>query len=239
MSGPECCTNPPVMNSSFGNGSVEEIGGLKSYITGDRSSNRGILLGSDAFGYEGVMLRKLADKISSLGYLVVVPDFFFGDCIYSTSPPEVRTNWLINHSPEKGCENARKIIGELKRKGVYAVGAAGFCWGGMMVAKLAKYNEIKAAVILHPGRLTDNDVNEVKVPVAILGGELDQLCPQEEIKHYGKILSKNQEVESYVKIFPGVGHGWASRYSEDDESAVRSAEEAHADMLNWLTKYVR
>ncbi|KAI3676137.1 hypothetical protein L1987_85737 [Smallanthus sonchifolius] len=205
MSGPECCTNPPVMNSSFGNGSVEEIGGLKSYSTGDRSSNHGILVGSDAFGYEGVMLRKLADKISSLGYLVVVPDFFFGDCIYITSPPEVRADWLINHSPEKGCENAWKIIGELKRKGVYAVGAAGFCWGGMMVAKLAKYNEIKAAVILYPCRFTDNDVNGLFL--------LDV-------------------VESYVKIFLGVGHGWASRYSENDESAVRSAEEAHYDMLN-------
>ncbi|KAF5763864.1 putative dienelactone hydrolase, alpha/Beta hydrolase [Helianthus annuus] len=238
MLGAECCANPPAMNSGFGKGSVEEIGGLKSYITGDRTSNRAILLASDAFGYEGVMLRKIADKISGLGYLVLVPDFFFGDCIYSTSPPEVRANWLNNHSPEKGCENARKIIGELKSKGVCSVGAAGFCWGGMMVVKLAKYNDIKAAVILHPGRLTDNDVKEVKVPTAILGGELDQLCPQEEVKRYGKILSENQDVESFVKIFKGVGHGWASRYSEDDESAARSAEEAHTDMLNWLTKYV-
>ncbi|KAJ0692616.1 putative dienelactone hydrolase, alpha/Beta hydrolase [Helianthus annuus] len=179
-------------------------------------------------GYEGVMLRKIADKISGLGYLVLVPDFFFGDCIYSTSPPEVRANWLNNHSPENGCENARKIIGELKSKGVCSLGAAGFCWGGMMVVKFAKYNDIKAAVILHPGRLPDNDVK----------GELDQLCPQEEVKRYGKILSENQEVESFVKIFKGVCHGWASRYSEDDESAVRSAEEAHTDMLNWLTKYV-
>lgn len=41
-----------------------------------------------------------------------------------------------------------------------------------------------------------------------------------------------------MKIFPGVSHGWAARYNEDDDSAVRSAEEAHTDMLNWLTKYV-
>ncbi|KAK9054867.1 hypothetical protein SSX86_025946 [Deinandra increscens subsp. villosa] len=184
------------------------------------------------------ILKKLADKISGLGYLVVIPDFFFGDCIHITSPPEVRANWLNNHPPEKGCENARKIIAELKSRGVYAVGAAGFCWGGMMVVKLAKYYDIKAAVILHPGRLKDIDVKEVKVPIAILGGELDQLCPQEEVRHYGEILSENQEVESFVKIFQGVGHGWAARYSEDDESAVRSAEEAHRDMLNWLTKYV-
>lgn len=237
MSGPEGCANPPVVNSRYGKGSVEEIGGMKAYITGNRSSNRAILVASDAFGYEGVMLRKLADKIGGLGYLVVVPDFLFGDCIYSTMPPELRANWLRNHPPEKGCENALKIIAELKSR-VSAVGAAGFCWGGMMISKLAKYEDIKAAVILHPGRLEDNDVNDVKVPVAILGGELDQLCPQEEVKHYGEILSAKPQVESFVKIFSGVGHGWASRYNEDDESAVRSAEEAHTDMLNWLSNHL-
>ncbi|XP_024964886.1 endo-1,3;1,4-beta-D-glucanase-like isoform X2 [Cynara cardunculus var. scolymus] len=237
MSGPECYANPPEMNSSSGNGSIEEIGGLKAYVTGNRSANLAILLASDAFGYEGVMLRKLADKISALGYLVVVPDFFFGGHICTTSPPQVRANWLHNHPPEKGCENARKIIAQLKSRGVFGVGAAGFCWGGMMVAKLAKYDDIKAGVILHPGRLTDDDINEVNVPIAILGGELDKLCPQEEVKHYGDILSSKQ-VESFVKIFPGVSHGWASRYSEDDEVAVMSAQEAHTDMLNWLTKYV-
>jgi carboxymethylenebutenolidase len=28
------------------------------------------------------------------------------------------------------------------------------------------------------------------------------------------------------------------RYNLEDESAVKSAEEAHLDMLNWFTKYV-
>lgn len=28
-------------------------------------------------------------------------------------------------------------------------------------------------------------------------------------------------------------------YSDDDESAVKMAEEAHSDMLDWLTKYVK
>lgn len=41
-----------------------------------------------------------------------------------------------------------------------------------------------------------------------------------------------------MKIFPGVAHGWTTRYNAEDESAVKSAEEAHLDMLNWFTKYV-
>ena len=47
------------------------------------------------------------------------------------------------------------------------------------------------------------------------------------------------QIDSFVKIFPGVAHGWTVRYSVEDESAVKSAEEAHLDMLNWFTKYVK
>lgn len=42
-----------------------------------------------------------------------------------------------------------------------------------------------------------------------------------------------------MKIFPGVAHGWTVRYSLDDEIAVKSAEEAHGDMLNWFVKFVK
>ena len=47
------------------------------------------------------------------------------------------------------------------------------------------------------------------------------------------------QIDSFVKIFPGVAHGWTVRYKADDESAVKSAEESHLDMLNWFTKYVK
>lgn len=50
MSGAECYVNPPELNSRFGNGKIEEIGGLEAYITGNRSSRRAILLASDAYG---------------------------------------------------------------------------------------------------------------------------------------------------------------------------------------------
>lgn len=174
--------------------------------------------------------------------------------------------------------------------------------------KLASSDDIKAAVVLHPGRLTIDEINgkvstfcsfiilssfhidlftkekhvsdvvlEVKVPIAFLGAEFDHASPPEQLKEFGEILSKKSEVngssncrfyvlknqqlcsfsgmlhlaginidclllvqsESSVKIFPGVSHGWTVRYNIDDESAVKSAEEAHCDMLNWFTKYVK
>ncbi|XP_054805397.1 uncharacterized protein LOC129308344 [Prosopis cineraria] len=45
--------------------------------------------------------------------------------------------------------------------------------------------------------------------------------------------------DSFVKIYPGVSHGWTVRYNADIESAVKSAEEAHQDMLNWFTKHIK
>ncbi|PRQ20575.1 putative alpha/Beta hydrolase [Rosa chinensis] len=44
-------------------------------------------------------------------------------------------------------------------------------------------------------------------------------------------------VDSYVKIFPKVAHGWAVRYDVYD--AASSAEEAHNDMLQWFAKHVK
>lgn len=47
------------------------------------------------------------------------------------------------------------------------------------------------------------------------------------------------QVERYVKIFPGVAHGWSIRFNDDNEFAVQSAEEAQQDTLDWLVKHVK
>ena len=46
------------------------------------------------------------------------------------------------------------------------------------------------------------------------------------------------QVDSFVKIFAGCSHGWSVRYKDDDEGAVKSAEEAHKDLLDWFVKYL-
>lgn len=237
MSGPQCFKNPPTLNSSSGIGTLEEIGGLSSYVTGPVDSKLAIILISDVFGYEAPLLRKLADKVAAAGYLVVVPDFFYGEPL-DREKHDVQT-WLKDHGTDKGCEDAKAVVGSLKSKGVSAIGVAGFCWGGMVVSKLAKYGTIGAAVILHPGPITVDAINEVKVPTAILAAERDHLFPPDQAKLLGDALSTKSEIESFVKIFPGVEHGWTVRYNVEDESAVKAAEEAHSDMLNWFTKFIK
>ncbi|KAL5995853.1 hypothetical protein ACLOJK_025925 [Asimina triloba] len=108
---------------------------------------------------------------------------------------------------DKGTEEAKAVVAALKSKGISAIGAAGFCWG------------------------------EVKVHIAILGAEFDNLSPPELVKQFEEVLSAKSEVNYFVKIFPGVSHGWTVRYS--DETAAKKAEEAHQDMLGWFTKYCK
>ncbi|XXG79381.1 hypothetical protein AAC387_Pa09g0465 [Persea americana] len=197
------------INSTCGEGTVENLGGLKTYITGSPLSHRAAILISDIFGYEAPNLRKLADKVAAAGFYVVVPDFFYGNHFLYGDPENLVPVWMKSHGTDKGYEDAKAIIEDLKSKGTYAIGAAGFCWG------------------------------EVKSPISILAAELDKYCPLELVKQFEDILSGKPEVDSFVKIFPGAGHGWTVRYNLDDEAAVNLAEESHQDMLAWFTKHVK
>jgi dienelactone hydrolase len=47
------------------------------------------------------------------------------------------------------------------------------------------------------------------------------------------------QIGHFVKIFPGVEHGWAVRYNDNDEAAVRRAEEAMQGMMDWFNKYLK
>ncbi|XP_075653615.1 endo-1,3;1,4-beta-D-glucanase-like [Castanea sativa] len=236
----QCFQNRPTLSSTCGAGTVQEFGGLQTYITGSPDSKLALIFIADACGYEAPNLRKLADKIAGAGFLVVVPDFFYGDPVIDPEGPNFDINpWLKVHNTDKGYEDAKAVIAALKSKGVSAIGAAGFCWGGMVLVKLASSTDLHAAVILHPGPITEDQINDVKVPIAILGAENDHIFPSEQLKLFGEKLSAKSEIDSFVKIFPGVGHGWTVKYKADDESAVKSAEESHSDMLNWFTKYVK
>ncbi|KAK7303232.1 hypothetical protein RJT34_14134 [Clitoria ternatea] len=240
MSSPQCFQNPPNLNSGVqGAGNVLQLAGLKSYVTGSHDSKLALILVSDVFGYEAPNLRKLADKVAAAGFLVVVPDLLYGDYFDLNNPQFDRDSWKKAHGPDKACEETKPLIAALKSKGVTAIGAAGFCWGGVVVVKLAISSDIQAAVILHPGPVSDNELNEVRVPFAILGAEIDNVFPPEKLKQAEELLSAKSELESFVKLYPGVSHGWTVRYNVDDEAAVKIAEEAHQDMLNWFIKHVK
>ncbi|KAK7292368.1 hypothetical protein RIF29_08146 [Crotalaria pallida] len=239
MSGPECCSNPPTLNPSAGAGHVQILAGLNSYITGSPSSNLAVLLVSDIYGYEAPNLRNLADKVAAAGYYVVVPDFFNGDPYNPEIAERPLPVWIKDHGTDKGFEDAKPIIEALKSNGVSAIGAAGFCWGAKVVVELAKFKLIQGAVLLHPSFVNVDDIEGVDIPTAILGAEIDRMSPPELVKQFEQVLAAKPGVDSHVKIFPKVSHGWTVRYNTEDAEAVKAAEEAHQDLLDWFAKHLK
>ncbi|KAL3749212.1 hypothetical protein ACJRO7_010327 [Eucalyptus globulus] len=239
MSGPQCCANPPNLDPSSGAGRVEQLGGLDAYVVGSQDSKLAILLLSDVFGYEAPNLRKLADKVAAAGFYVVVPDYFCGDPFAPENHERPFMVWIKDHGTDKGFEDTKPVIQALKSKGISTIGAAGFCWGGKVAVELAKCELVQAAVLLHPSFVTLDDIKGVKVPIAVLGAEIDQMSTPELLKQFEEVLSAKSEIDAFVKIFPKVSHGWTVRYKVEDEAAVKSAEEAHSDMIQWFVKFVK
>ncbi|ESQ47462.1 hypothetical protein EUTSA_v10021427mg [Eutrema salsugineum] len=239
MSGPQCCENPPALNPVSGSGHVEKLGGLDAYVSGSLDSKLCILLISDIFGYEAPNLRALADKVAASGFYVVVPDYFYGDPYNPSNQERQVPVWIKDHGPDKGFQDTKPVLEAIKNKGITAIGAAGMCWGAKVVVELSKQELIQAAVLLHPSFVSVDDIKGGKVPIAILGAEFDNLSPPSLLKQFEEILASKSEVNSCVKIYPKVAHGWTVRYNTDDPEAVKAAEEAHKEMLDWFVTYVK
>jgi len=217
---------------------VEEFGGITTYMSGSPDSKRAILLIADVFGYAAPNLRNLADKCAAAGYFVVVPDFLHGDPFDHSNPDRTFIDWVNDHPVAGIIAEAKSVIEALKSKGVSKIGCASFCWSAQAAMGITTPDYIQALVLLHPAFISVDDVLAVKVPIEILGAENDAVTPQATIKEFEAALKANRKVEYYVKIFPGVAHGWTVRYDTNDKEAVKKAEEAHKDMLNWFAKYL-
>ncbi|KAL6571528.1 hypothetical protein OROHE_003171 [Orobanche hederae] len=225
-----------VMNTQvLGIGQVREVGGLRCYVSGTTISNISVILASDVYGYEVPHLR-IADKVGAAGIYTLVPDFFHGDAYVSGGN---LSDWKKRHQPINGTKDAKAIIKALQRKGITKIGAAGFCWGGKVAVDLAKSSYIQAAVLLHPTNVTAEDIQGVKVPISILEGQNDSSSPPSLLEQYRSALKAKPKVDSSIKVFPGAGHGWTTKYNDTDVVAVKRAEEAHKDMLDWFLKYLK
>ncbi|KAI7749368.1 hypothetical protein M8C21_000718 [Ambrosia artemisiifolia] len=213
--GPKCCHNPPAFSSrGQESGEVVQIASLSSYVSGNLDSKIAVLLVSDIYGYE-------APKLS----------WFGGKLGFDRGGFDL---WQLADK-EQAVELAKPVIQALREKGISKIGSAGFCWGGKVVVELAKEAEIQVAALVHPSFVTLDDIKEVKVPIAILSAELDAQNPPELIKEFDAALDANK-VYHFVKIYPGVDHGWVIRYNDDNAAEVKSAKEAQQDLVDWFRK---
>jgi dienelactone hydrolase len=228
-----CCTPaPPAADTSQGR--EDTLGGLRVYLSGSASATAAVILIPDIFGFNPPLMRKLADKVGAAGYLAVVPDLFYGDDYKPVGEDLMAAfpQWLPKHLPASKVEATKGLVKVLKDRGIKSIGIGGFCWGAKVAAFVGKEQCVNAVVQCHPSLIEASDYEEMSVPVAVLA------APTDGIDKYEDLLASRAELKSFVKIFPGVNHGWTVRYDENDEHAVEKANEAHKLMIDWFAKYL-
>jgi dienelactone hydrolase len=225
-------------------GRVEKIDGIhEAYVTGDEKSQVGILVVHDAHGWTFNNTRLLADHFArEVGARVYVPDFFGGEVL---EPREEVLKGNYSNVDMAGfiSRNTREIrepeilaVAGLLRGRHDKLGAVGYCYGGWAVFRLAgkeSGNLVDCIVCVHPGLLTEQDVDEVDAPVLMLCPEVDRHYPDEMKEYTFKTLQSRGHDFAY-RHYRGVKHGDLVRGDLDGVEAAKAMRSGKNATVAWF-----
>lgn len=198
-------------------------------------------------------LAELAERIASLGYVVLVPDLFYRAGPYDApsgrafaSDPELRQRWFSKYVASASPANVASdtlaylefLAGHPSVRGK-AVGTTGYCMGGgLALAAAAHYPErVVAAASFHGGNLATDAPDsphwlapKIKARVYVAGAVEDASFPDVQKERLIAAL-KAAGVEHQVETYEGAKHGWVP---SDSVVYNRDAAERHYQALESL-----
>ncbi|XP_009603635.1 uncharacterized protein [Nicotiana tomentosiformis] len=229
----EACELVNGVELSIGDG----VDSIDAYLCNAVKNNNGtgILLLSDIFGYEDSFTRDFAYRVACNGYNVLVPDLFRGNPWGKDQPQASFEQWRGSLDKQRVVRDiltsTKWMVNEFVAAGISKkLGIIGFCFGGgLLIDILAQDQGSQFGVgISFYGTRTDVSVaSKIKVPLLLIAGDNDSLCPVNVLKE----IEKNANGCRMV-VFEGRGHGFAHRPQSLDDD--KDAEEAFLMMRNWL-----
>ncbi|KAG4439672.1 hypothetical protein IFR05_004869 [Cadophora sp. M221] len=225
-------------------GQWENIGGLKTYITGPSDAKKAILDIYDIFGIAPQTIQGADALSAALGVLVFVPDFLKGDY--------AKGEWFGNPTPEN--EKAKtelfgramafephakavpKFVEDTKRTkwAVDAWGALGLCWGGKVVALTSGAGTpFNVSGQVHPGRLDAKDIKKIDIYHIILASKDEDAS---EVSKCKEVLegAKTGVVETYA-----MHHGWmGARADLSKEEDCKEYERGYNQIASFFSKHL-
>ncbi|KAH8774106.1 dienelactone hydrolase [Hyaloscypha sp. PMI_1271] len=222
-----CKTIPPVVAEGYvEKGNWEEVGGLKTYVTGNLSSKKALVDVYDIFGPAPQTLQGADALATALDILVVVPDFFKGSPMlgeWFTSPTEeseqLKTAFFGKAFDfPQATKDLLEFTAAAKSKWsqVSSWGAFGLCWGGkVVVLTSAESTPFTASGQVHPGKMEIADAKALAIPHIVLASNGE---PEEVVKKYHDLLvgeGKPNVVETYGTMH----HGWMGARAKLEEDA--------------------
>lgn len=241
-----CCNIPPVVSSGYNKkGDYEELGGFKSYVTGPKDAEKGIVVIFDIFGYfdqtlQGADILAYSDEHTK--HKVFMPDWFEGKPVpIECYPPKTDKQkedlgkFFEKHSPPSVAEKVPKYVKALQEKypNIKSWAILGYCWGGKVAALVSSgsSNPFSIAAECHPAMVDPSEASSIKVPLILLASKEE---PVDKVKEFESKLN----VPKHVETFSDQIHGWmAARADLSDPRVKEEYTRGYKTVLEFFGKH--
>lgn len=242
------CADLPGELKGTPEGSIQDVGGVPSYVTKGSADRGTIVYATDIYGLGITNPKLVADKLSKQSqFTVVVPDIFEGDPMKTgdfvfpkNSKAEKPTDeqmgqnmsnmmaWVQKgHSPNESYPLIKKVIQSVSERG--PVGIVGHCYGGKLCSLAAQEKIVQGAAIFHAAMLEADEANQIRdVPILLNMAEWDPTFNgvegvwQDTLKSNGLLDKRSQK-------YSGTCHGFGGRPDQEDPQVMKAFEEANSN----------
>ncbi|KAH7886374.1 dienelactone hydrolase [Phlebopus sp. FC_14] len=223
-------------------GRIEELGGMNTYISDPPPEATGehkkvILFLADIWGPLFINNQLLQDYFASWGFIVLGPDYLFGDTAENHIASEGREEWIqscrdpaIKAFP-KWFDAVKAVYGTDTTK--YC--AVGYCFGASFVMDLAADGSIVAGALAHPAFLDESHFEKINRPVLLSCAEDDHTFPLPSRRRGEDIMIENKKTY-YFQVFSGVKHGFAVRGDPSIDQQRWAKEESARGIKEWFSR---
>ncbi|KAF9235043.1 dienelactone hydrolase family-domain-containing protein [Melanogaster broomeanus] len=245
LAGPpgECCFTS-VKHSGTPVGRVEELGGLNTYISEPPASvatgthKKVMLFLADVYSPLYLNNKLLQDYFASCGFIVLGPDYFFGDTAANHVHDANRAGWIegsrqpaINAFP-KWLDAVKATYGTETTK--YC--AVGYCFGAPFVLDLAADGFLVAGAIAHPAFLEESHFEKLTAPLLLSCAEVDFTFGLEARRRAEDIMVGRKSTYHF-QVFSGVQHGYAVRGDPNKPQERWAKEESARGIKEWFSRF--
>ncbi|MBN1697621.1 MAG: dienelactone hydrolase family protein [Spirochaetales bacterium] len=185
-------------------------------------------------------IQKLADILSSEGYVVLAADAYRGK-VGKTANEALN---LVRNTPQqqirKDLDAALSYLTSLENVDASRIASLGFCFGGTQSMYMGTRNPSLAAVVIFygSGPITDpahlGNIDQAG-PVLGIFGENDGNIPVNQVKAFEAALEQ-KGVSHTITIYPGVGHAFVSSETYNNGG---TAQKAWNQTLDFLEKNIK
>ncbi|KAJ6257947.1 hypothetical protein Dda_7737 [Drechslerella dactyloides] len=265
---PSVCCMRGSMHAGTPTGTEEVVHGLQTYVARPADGapvNGTVVICADAFGWQFINLRLIADSYARRGgFRVLMPDFHFGkplstDHLDLAFPMKGREQpfwrrvislvlglpqfvfWLWVHRQSVSypiITNWFAALRDEQAKVGAKTGVAGFCWGGRYALLVNDY--VDAIYTAHPSMLSvPGEIEMITKPVSFAVGEKDPVLPLPQVEKIKGVLSKKKDsLNSEVIVYEGMPHSFAVRGNPEIVEAKKGLEGSETQAVDWFTKHL-